>query len=229
MPDPVTPAPAATTPTTASLNVVVDPPAPVADPPAPAGDPPAPVVTDDEALRPEGKKALDAWKARAKAAEDALAEAQRAQLSDHERALVDARREAGEAATAAANEANVSRLFRAELRAASATKLNEQAIKDLLVDSTAAMRLLGLDEVPVTSDGDLDSEAISQAVASYVEARPFLAASATLGPGGIDQGARQTTAAIKTLAEQIAEAEAAGNWKLSSRLKTQSLLAGAAG
>jgi hypothetical protein len=227
MPDPVTPAPAATTPTTASLNVVVDPPAPAVE--AEQVAVPSSFQPDDEALRPEGKKALDAWKARAKAAEDALAEAQRAQLSDHERALVDARREAGEAATAAANEANVSRLFRAELRAASATKLNDQAIKDLLVDSTAAMRLLGLDEVPVTDSGDLDSEAISQAVASYVEARPFLAASATLGPGGIDQGARQTTAAIKTLAEQIAEAEAAGNWKLSSRLKTQSLLAGAAG
>lgn len=205
-----------------------DPPAPA---PTPAADPPPEV---DEPLGPQGQKALDSFKERARTAE---AETKRlkkieddynalvaSQLTDQEKAIADARKEGSDEATAAIQTATNKRLFRAELRAATAAKLNDTAIADLLVDNDAALKLLGLDEIPVTVEGDIDSEAISQKVDAYVAARPFLASSATQQPGSIDQGARASTAAAKSIDEQIADAEAAGNWKLSGRLKTQKLM-----
>lgn len=182
----------------------------------------------DKPLGEAGEKALQAWKDRAKKAEaDAkrandleaeLAEIKRSQMDDHEKAIDDARREAAEQARAEALGSVNGRLFTAELKAATTGALLPAAAQDLLVDTTVALKLLGLDEIPVTATGDIDSEAISQAVATYVEARPHLAASATQTPGSVDQGAR-TTAPAKSIDDEIAEAEAAGNWDLARRLK----------
>lgn len=194
---------------------------------------PEPDPTGDKPLGPEGEKALGIWKDRAKAAEAKakradeleaeLAQLRQAQMSDQERAIEQARREAAEAAKAEVLGSVNSKLFAAELKAAVAGKLLPAAADDLLVDTTVALRLLGLDEVPVTDTGDIDSEAISQHVAAYVEARPHLAASATQTPGSVDLGAR-TTPPAKTIDDEIAEAEAAGDWKLAGRLKTQKML-----
>lgn len=205
-------------------------PDPTVDPAAPAADPTTDPVTDpavgdgDEPLGPAGVKALEAMKAeraelkRQKQELQAELDAARlAQMDDQERAIEEAR-------NAGRQEANASvqaKLFAAELKAAAASQLSEQALKDLLASPDVAKTLLGLGEIPVTSDGDIDSEAISQAVASYVEERPYLAASATRTPGPVDQGARTPTTTVKTLDEQIAEAEAAGNWTLSRQLKVQ--------
>lgn len=199
---------------------------------APPGDPPAdppPAGTDgDKPLGEAGEKALQAWKDRAKAAEaDAkrandlqaeLDELKRSQMGDHEKAVADARREAAEQARTEALATVNGRLFTAELKAASTGALLPAAAQDLLVDTAVALKLLGLDEIPVTSTGDINSEAISQAVAAYVEARPHLAASATQTPGSVDQGAR-TTAPAKSIDDEIAEAEAAGDWDRARRLK----------
>lgn len=206
-----------------------DPTTPTPDAPT---EPTAP--TDDPALGAAGEKALDAWKARAKAAEaDAkrakdleaeVAALKAAQMSDHEKAIDAARKEAADQARTEALGTVNERLLKSELKAATAGQLLDAAAKDLLVDTDVALKLLGLDEIPVTDSGDIDGEAISQAVAAYVTARPHLAASATLQPG-IDQGSRTAPAGAKSLDERIADAEAAGNHKLSMSLKTQKLVA----
>jgi len=204
----------------------VDPVVPVVDPEVDPVDGSQDGV-DDPPLRPEGEKALLAWKARAKAAEkaaqDAAAEAEAlrlAQMTEQERAVAQATTEAVNAARAEAQGEANKRLFRAELRAAAATRMQEAALNDLLGNTDATLGWLGLTEFPVTAEGDLDSEAISQAVDAYVAARPYLA-SATPKPGNIDQGVRGTVTQVKSLEEQIAEAQAAGDWKLSASLKSQ--------
>lgn len=202
------------------------------------GDPATDHTTTDDAgdkpLGPGGEKALQAWKERAKKAEaDAKRAAElqaeldaikAAQMTDQEKAIADARKEAEAAARAEVLGSVNSRLFTAELKAAMATALRPEAQKDLLVKPEVALALLGLDEYPVTETGDIDSEAISQAVTAYAAARPHLAASATQSPGSADLGAR-TTPPPKDIATQIAEAEAAGDWTTAGALKLQQLAA----
>ena len=65
-------------------------------------------------------------------------------MTDQEKAIADARKEAAEAARAELTGAVNGRLFTAELRAASAGKLLDSAITDLLVDPGVALKLLGL-------------------------------------------------------------------------------------
>lgn len=197
----------------------------------PAGDGAPPAADgDDPPLGPQGEKALGAWKDRAKEAE---AEAKRlreendtlrlAQLSEQEREVERIKAETRESARTEVLGQVTPKLFISELKAATAGALLPAAAADLLVDPMVAQRLLGLAEIPVTADGDIDGEAISSAVTAYVAARPHLAASATQTPGPVDQGARQT-AVTKSIDQLIADAEAAGNWKLSGQLKTQQML-----
>lgn len=184
--------------------------------------------TEDAPLGPAGEKALNEWKARAKAAEaDAkkareyeteLTKLREAQMSEQEKAVEAARNEGRTEAATLAN----ARLFRAELKAAAKGKL---ANPDLLADPDVALKLLDLGEYPITATGDIDAEAISAAVDSFIEREPYLAASATQRPGPIEQGARADTTAVKSIDDQIAEAEASGDFKTSGRLKTQKMLA----
>ena len=169
---------------------------------------------------------MQAWKDRAKAAEskakdyDTLKaendELKRGQMSDAEKAIDDARRE-GEAAADARHRKT---LALADVKVAAAGKLSEQAVADLTVDPDVAFKLLGLDSIPVTGQGDIDSAAIAEAVGTYAKQRPNLAATATGRPGGIDQGAHgDSGGTVDDLDTRIAKAEAEGDWSLATTLK----------
>ena len=94
------------------------------------------------------------------------------QMSEQERALEAARAEAAEAArTETRTEVNT-RLFAAEVKAAAAGKV---ADPDLLTNPEVAKTLLGLDDVPLTKDGDVDAEVISAKLDDLVERKPYLA------------------------------------------------------
>lgn len=151
-----------------------------------------------KALDAERRRARDAEK-RAKDAEAQLAEVRSAQMSDHEKAIADAR---AEGAAEAAQKANA-RLFAAEARALAHGHL---ADPDLFTDPEVARRLLGFaDALPVDDGGEIDAEAISAAIDDLLEKRPSLKASATRPTGSADQGARSNGATrAKTLTEALA-------------------------
>ena len=211
----------------------VDPPSvePPAGPPTDPPDPADPPVDDDEPLGPAGKRALDAERAahkearrKLKEAEDALEAARVSQLDDHERALVEAR-QAGEAEATTRLQ---SKLFSVETRAAAVTKLSDPT---LLSDPDVALKLLGLDQIPVTPDGDIDSEAISQAIDTLVEGRPFLGLSGATPkppPGSADGGPQGGTHEPDDLDTQIAKATQAGDARAVIALNNQKLAALAA-
>lgn len=127
-----------------------------------------------EELGDKGKKALDAMKAKlkaAKAAEKATkaenarlqAEKENAGKSADEQAISKARQEATEQATAAANK----RIIRSEVKAAAAGKLANPAL---------AVKLIDLDSIEVDEDGNVDEDAISEAISELLEENPYLAA-----------------------------------------------------
>ena len=211
----------------------------IEDPPAP------PPASDDKPLGPEGEKALEIWKERAKAAEKEakrvtdleaeLAKHREDAMSEQEKAIEQARREAAEAARSEVMGDTTRRLFKSELKAVASgdltvpdgddkTKTVRLADPSLISDPDVALRLLGLDEIPLDVDGDIDSEAISAAVTAFVAAKPYLAAGATPPAGSADQGSR-TPPTSKTLDEQIAEAEAAGDFQTAIRLKNHKIAA----
>lgn len=213
------------------------PPAPVEPPPPPPPPPPP----EDKPLGPEGEKALDAFKERArtaeaevkrlKALEGQLAQIQADQMTEQEKALATARTEAANEARNEVLGTVNQRLFSAELKVAANAAIPTTdgkhlrlADPSLLTDPEVALRLLGLGEIPVTESGDIDTEAISTAVAALVAAKPYLAASATPAPGSADQGTRPGPSS-KDLNTQIREAEEAGNWELVGQLKLHKLAA----
>lgn len=164
-----------------------------------AGDPPPPeelgdagkkALSEERQARKEAERQLKELTAKASRADELEAELEKFRedaMSDHEKELEQARKEALEQGRNEALTSANERLFKAEVRAASAGKIVDP---DLLSDPLVAQRILGLDEVPVTSDGDIDSAAISAAVDAMLEAKPHLAVSATRTPGNADQGAR---------------------------------------
>lgn len=125
---------------------------------------------DSAALGDAGKKALDAMKAKWKAAEerakasDAAAAALKAKLdgTEAEHAAEQAKREAEQAALAKANE----RILRSEVKAAA---------KGVLADPADAYKFLDLDSFEVSEDGEVDSDAITAALDSLVKTKPYLA------------------------------------------------------
>lgn len=155
------------------------------------GDPPD--------LGEAGKKALDAERSRAKAAERArkaaekelvdarkrLADIDASSKSETEKAIEKAKAEATTAATKEATAKANARILRAEIKAAAGGKL---------ADPSDAVRLLDIDEFEVDDDGEVDTDAISKAIADLVKDKPYLAAGATRPPqGSADGGARDTT------------------------------------
>lgn len=176
----------------------------VEDPPA--EDPPA----EDPELGDAGKKALAEERAARKAAEK---EAKRAKeleaelnrfredaMSDQEKAITQARKEAADEARAEALSSVNRRLFTAEVKAAASGKVSDT---DLLADPDVAMRLLGLDDIPVDEAGDVDTEAISVALDSLVERKPYLAVGDRQPVPGADQGARGGAAVKQLTREQL--------------------------
>lgn len=205
-----------------------EPPAPEGAPdtptPPPPADPPTPAPDADEPLGEPGKRALEAERAAHKEAkrqlremEAQLEEARLAQMTEQEKAVAEARRAGELDATTKVQ----SRLFAAETKVAAAGKLTDPS---LLSDPDVAVKLLGLDQIPVTPDGDIDSEAISQAIDQMLQARPYLAVSpgATPPPSGSADGGPQgpahmgntgqlTRADLSSMTpEQITKAKAEG-------------------
>src|SRR5699024_3898255 len=121
-------------------------------------------VEGAEALGDPGKKALDAMKADRNAARqqarelqeqiDALKAQAEGREAEHQAELD--RRKVEEAALAKANQ----RILKAEVRAAAASKL---------ADPADALRFIDLSEFEVGTEGDVDSEAISDAIAGLLK------------------------------------------------------------
>ncbi|MCT9624293.1 hypothetical protein HWD94_04035 [Pseudarthrobacter equi] len=127
-----------------------------------------------EDLGDKGKRALDAMKAKLKAskAEARTAKAEADQLKAEkanagkpadEQAIENAKREATEAALSTANK----RILRSEVKAAAAGKLANPAL---------AIKLIDLDELEVDEDGNVDEDAIAEAISNLLEENPYLAA-----------------------------------------------------
>jgi rRNA maturation endonuclease Nob1 len=154
------------------------------------GDAGKKALTEERAARKEAERLLKEATTKASRADELEAELAKFRedaMSDTEKAIEQARKEArDEGRNEALTQAN-ERLFKAEVKAASAGKIIDS---DLLSDVLVAQRLLGLDTIPTTSDGDIDGAAIVSAVDAMLESKPHLAVSATRTPGSADQGAR---------------------------------------
>lgn len=144
---------------------------------------------DESALGDAGKKALDAMKAKWREAEKVAATA-KAELAKRdaeialkdkpadEQALEAARAEARAEATTKANE----RILRSELKALATGKL---------ADPTDAALYINLTDFTVNDDGDVDSDALNDAISDLLERKPHLAAAKqTRFDGAADQGAK---------------------------------------
>jgi multidrug efflux pump subunit AcrA (membrane-fusion protein) len=159
-------------------------------------------VEGEEALGDPGKKALDALRkelrAAEKAAREARAEAEQvrreAELRDkpaEEQALEQARAEARAEAMTAANQ----RILRSELRAAAAGKL---------ADPSDAALFLDLSQFEVGADGDVDSDALNDAIADLISRKPHLAAvKPNRFEGAADQGATRESKISQITRDQI--------------------------
>lgn len=180
------------------------------DPTPPSDDQPV----DDPDLGDAGKRALDAERNKARSEERArkaaekkaadlearLAEFDSASKSEHEKAIEAARKEASAAATAEATTRANRRILTAEIKAAAGT---------LLADPSDAVRLLDIDEFDVTEDGEVDDKAITAAIKSLLDAKPYLAANAkSNGVPDLGQGVRTNGGPIDPRAADIAQIEA---------------------
>lgn len=157
------------------------------------------------------KKALAAERKAHREAEK-RAKALEAQLADRdkpaeEQALEAARREARAEALQAANE----RIVRSELKAAAAGKVTNPAL---------ALKLIDTSEIDVGDDGEVDADAVSDAIDALLSEYPELAVKAGKFQGTADQGAKGrevekkpqlTREQIKSLSpEKLLEAEQNG-------------------
>ena len=150
---------------------------------------PAPDASTDTPLGPEGEKALQAFKERAREAErkakqaetqakQATAELEQlrtASMSEQERAVATARAEGRAEALKVATE----RLLKAEVRALAA---------GVLADPDDAIHLLDLSSYEPDSDGGFDSKAIQADLKKLVAAKPYL--SPAPGNGASEGGPR---------------------------------------
>ena len=170
---------------------------------------------ETETLGEPGKKALEQERAARKAAEkeakrakDLQAELDRLredQMSEQEKAVNEARKEG---AAEALREANA-RIARSEAKALATGKTR---------DPEVAVQLLGDLSEFVTEDGDVDTDAMSDALDRLVEEKDYLAVGDRQPVPDVDQGARGTNGVsqlsrdqLKTMSpEQITQAESEG-------------------
>ena len=127
------------------------------------------------------KKALVTERTARKAAERELARI-KAELAlkdkpAEEQALEAARAEARTEATTKAN----ARIVRAEVKAAATGKVKNPAL---------ALKLIDTSEIDVDDDGEVDSDAVNQAITDLLEQYPELAADGSKFTGSADQGAK---------------------------------------
>jgi len=154
----------------------------------------------EQALGDPGKKALDKMKAArnaaiqeanaVKAELQALKDAAAAKDLPAEQQALDAARREGEAtATTAAN----TRILRTELKAAA---------KGKLADPLDALAFIDLTDLAVDANGDVDSDALEEAIDDLLTRKPHLAAAAPRRfDGGADQGAKGKPAKPSQLTE----------------------------
>lgn len=178
---------------------------------------------DGEAeLGDAGKKALDAMKAKMRAAETA-AKTAIAELAKRDAALAakdkpaeevaldNARREATEAAT---NAANVK-------LAKSALKL---AAKGVLADPADALAFIDSSSFDVDDNGDVDSDALNEAIKDLLARKPHLAAApANRFKGSSDSGANRQPQPTATAQELATAALASGDVRGSIAYKLSQL------
>lgn len=147
-------------------------------------------IEGTEALRDEGKRALDRmkaerneWKAKAREAEKRIAELmERVEALENGGRVDEAAKAAREAEAAAIAKAN-ERILKAEIKAAAAGKL---------ADPADALRFLDLSDFEVSPEGDVDAEAIAEAIDGLVKSKPYLsAATVRRFQGSADGGARK--------------------------------------
>lgn len=147
---------------------------------------------DDEELRPEGVKALEEWKNRAKKAEKDAKEAaalrseleklRESQMGESEKALKKAREEGEQSAMTRLQAERV--LDRVEVLAA----------KTFADPEDARLRLASRVGDLTTGEGSPDAKAIQAALDDLLKDKPHLAATPSRARGDIDQGARGTKA-----------------------------------
>lgn len=149
------------------------------------------------ALGDAGKKALDAMKAERKAANDRAKEleAQLAALTakvegrEAEHAAEQKARELDQARIAKADE----KILKAEVRAAA---------KGVLADPADAFKFLDLSAFEVGADGEVDASALTDALNTLIEEKPYLAAqSGKRFQGTADGGARNDAAKVSQLSQ----------------------------
>ena len=177
----------------------IAPTAPVAEVVEPVVTPPvvAEPVEGEAELGDAGKRALDAMKTERNAAR-AEAKASKAETDRliaeiankdkpaEEQALEAARAEARTEATAKANE----RIVRAEVKAAATGKVKNPAI---------ALKLIDVSAIEVDEDGEVDSDALDQAITGLLTAYPELAADGSKFGGSADQGAKGKTSKVSQI------------------------------
>lgn len=157
-------------------------------------------VQGEDSLGDAGKKALDAMKAKWKAA-DALAKTRDAELAqmravaEGKEAEFKAEQERRAVEAAALGKAN-DRILRSEFKAAA---------KGVLNDPEDVYRYVDLADFEVDDDGNVDEGAIAKAIDALVKSKPYLAvAQGTRFQGTADQGARK--AAEESEEQKLTEA-----------------------
>lgn len=156
-----------------------------ATPPEPTND--NQTLPAEQELGEKGEKALEAWKQRARTAEKEakrvteleteLARFREQTMTDTEKAIEQARKEARSETMATVNR----RLVAAEVRAVAGGRLN---------DPEDAVRFLDLEQFEVGDDGEVDRTTIVSAVDGLLKNKPYLAVGATRPAGDADQGTR---------------------------------------
>lgn len=116
-----------------------------------------------------------------KTLQDELDALKQQSMSDTEKAIEKARKEASDEARSEVQRAYDRRIVAAEVKALAAGKLT---------DPGDAVRFLDLDQFKVT-DGDVDAKAVGKAIDELIKDKPYLSAAARK-PGGGDGGARGT-------------------------------------
>lgn len=178
-----------------------------------------PVEGADE-LGDPGKQALDRMKAERNAAKADLraakaeAEMLRAEIANKDKpaeevALTEAEKRGEERATKAAN----LRIVKSEIKAAAALKLAK---------AEDALAFINVEDFEVDDNGDVDSDAITEAITNLLKERPYLAAgNQPRFEGGGDGGAKAPAKQNASIDEAIAAAQHARNFPLVATLKQQ--------
>ncbi|MBG0830521.1 hypothetical protein HS041_22425 [Planomonospora sp. ID67723] len=177
---------------------------PTEQPAAPTAAPPAQETGTDWVA--EARKWEKRAKENSKAAEE-LEKLKTEAMSEQEKAVAAARKEGETSAIVKAGQ----RVARAEFKAAVAAKGLDLGEALDLIDTTKF----------VDDKGDVDEAEIKKAVGKLAKVAAPKAPSSSGGDFGGGNGGGQTP---KGLREQIAEAEAKGDWKTARTLKTQLML-----